>query len=218
MLLVEDEKPTREYLSAMVETQPGLKLQAAVGTLAEARASLAIESPDVLVVDVGLPDGSGVDLIGDIQKLEPIPESLVITVFGDEETVVSALEAGASGYILKEEAFDELGEVIQTVMQGESVISSKVARFLLKRFNNKQDGQNISSEEDESCRLSGREQEVLEYISKGYSYGEIGSALSLSTNTIRAHIRSIYRKLSVSSRSEAVFEAAQMGIIRLNKS
>jgi len=126
---------------------------------------------------------------------------------------VEALEAGASGYLLKKQAFDDLAESILCLKRGEAALSPEIARFLLKRFN-----ANLPIKENKACKenpLTDRESEVLILISKGYSYDEIASAFGISTNTVRTHIRNIYRKLSVCSRSEAVFEASQLGLINL---
>jgi len=217
VLLLEDEKPTREHLVALIERHPHLTLFGEASCCADADRLLQEGAPDVLLADIGLPDGSGVDIIRESKERYPDMEAMVLTVFGDEESVVAALEAGATGYLLKEQALDHLGDSIITLMRGESAISPKVARFLLKRFSPaaaeaaEKNGDDKRGDFDAS--LTDRECEVLALIAKGYSYDEIGTSLDLSTNTIRAHIRNIYRKLAVKSRSEAVFEAAQLGLI-----
>ena len=217
VLLLEDEKPTRDFLASVILGCPGLSLHGKAGSCSEARSALVGGAPDVLVADLGLPDGSGIDIIREARELYPEMEVMVLTVFEDEESVVAALEAGATGYLLKDHALNELDDSILALMRGESAISSKVARFLLKRFNTSSQSQpdavkkvRQASSADE---LTDREREVLNLIAKGYSYNEIGESLKLSTNTIRAHIRNIYRKLAVKSRSEAVFEAAHLGLI-----
>ena len=220
VLLLEDETPTREYLTAMIDVHPDLTLFHASASCAEARQALKNGVPDVLVADIGLPDGSGIDIVREAcEKYENL-EAMVITVHGDEENVVQALEAGATGYLLKEQAFDELGSAILSLMAGETAISPRIARFLLKRFMPaKRNTEILPSKKNIKTplkhHLTDRESEVLAYISRGYSYQEIAETLKLSTNTIRAHIRNIYRKLAVKSRSEAVFEAMQLGIITL---
>lgn len=217
-MLLEDERPTREHLASLITEHPQLQLLGEADCCACARQFLKEHSPDVLLADIGLPDGSGIDIIRETQQKAPGMETMVLTVFEDEQNVVSALEAGATGYLLKDQAYDHLGDTVVALMRGESMISPKVARFLLKRF--------ILSEEEavEASRhsalrrsLTDRECEVLSFISKGYSYNEVGESLKLSTNTVRAHIRNIYRKLAVKSRSEAVFEAAQLGLIQIDK-
>ncbi|MDX8404069.1 MAG: response regulator transcription factor [Mariprofundaceae bacterium] len=217
VLLLEDEKPTREHLVSLVARHPRLTLFGEASCCADLYDLLQKKAPDVLLADIGLPDGSGIDIIRESRQKFPEMEAMVLTVFGDEENVVAALEAGATGYLLKELAFDHLGESILALIRGESAISSKVARFLLKRFSPAVNGDSGSPErgkvDDSNVHLTERECDVLSLIAKGFSYNEIGESLNLSTNTIRTHIRNIYRKLAVKSRSEAVFEAAQLGII-----
>jgi DNA-binding NarL/FixJ family response regulator len=216
VLLLEDEKPTRDHLASVIHGCPGLTLHGEADCCCSARELLQNNAPDVLLADLGLPDGSGIDIIREARELYPEMEVMVLTVFEDEENVVAALEAGATGYLLKEQAFDELGDTVLALMRGESAISPKVARFLLKRFTapatdagGRQTDQQTPAEDE----LTRREGEVLSLIAKGYSYNEIAEALNLSPNTVRSHIRNIYRKLAVKSRSEAVFEAAQLGLI-----
>ena len=212
-LLLEDEKPTRYLLSKDIKIHPELRLTAAVGSCEAAMAALQEHKPDILISDLGLPDGHGVKVIAQAKQLYPEIEILVVTMFDDEESVVNALEAGASSYLLKKQAFEELGDAVMSTLRGESAISPEIARYLIKRFK-KQDEQHAPQVKNP---LTTRENEVLCFIAKGYSYDEIAETFSLSTNTVRAHIRNIYRKLSVSSRSEAVFEATHLGFINLKE-
>lgn len=218
VLLLEDEKPTREHLVAVIDRHPQLSLFGEASSCAEAQQLMEADAPDVLLADLGLPDGSGTDIIRTAKEKHPAMEAMVLTVFEDESSVVAALEAGATGYLLKEQAFDQLGDSILSLMRGESAISPKVARYLLKRFmpsTEEKQQSLVQPDQDGDIHLTDRECEVLSLIARGYSYDEIGSSLKLSTNTIRAHIRNIYRKLAVRSRSEAVFEATQLGLIQL---
>jgi DNA-binding NarL/FixJ family response regulator len=136
---------------------------------------------------------------------------MVITVFADEPHVVSALEAGATGYLLKDSALDAIGAAVVDLMHGGSPISARIARYLVQRF------QKVPApvKPPEESPLTEREREVLEAIAKGYSYVEVGQALEISTHTVSGHIKHIYRKLAVSTRGEAVFEAVNMGIIHI---
>ena len=212
-LLLEDEKPTRHLLGKAIKIHPELRLSAAVGSCEEAIVALKKHQPDILISDLGLPDGHGVKVIAQAKQLYPEIEILVVTMFDDEESVVTALEAGASSYLLKKQAFEELGDAVMSTLRGESAISPEIARHLIKRFNK----QNHTHTPQAKNPLTSRENEVLRFIAKGYSYDEIAESFSLSTNTVRAHIRNIYRKLAVSSRSEAVFEAAHLGFINLKE-
>jgi len=221
VLLLEDEKPTRQHLVGVIEKDPHLSLFAEASNCAEAKAALARGKPDILVADINLPDGCGISVIRHALNKYSDLEAIVITICGDEQNVVNALEAGATGYLLKDQALKEIGQAIAALMRGETAISPKVARFLLKRFK-KENAINQSSklaklhqDHNTEFSLTAREHEVLNLISKGYRYNEIANSLGVSTNTIRAHIRNIYKKLSVGSRSEAVFEATKMGIINL---
>jgi DNA-binding NarL/FixJ family response regulator len=216
VLLLEDEKPTRDYLASVIHGCPGLTLYGEAGSCDDARSVLKGGAPDVLLADLGLPDGSGIDIIREARELYPEMEVMVLTVFEDEESVIAALEAGATGYLLKDQSSDELGDTILALMRGESAISPKVARFLLKRFTAPAadaEGQKAHRQRAAEDELTRREVEVLDLIAKGYSYNEIAELLKLSPNTVRSHIRNIYRKLAVKSRSEAVFEAANLGLI-----
>ncbi len=206
-LLLEDEKPARNHLSATISMHPRLTLMDAVASCQEAIDMLKKNKPDILVSDLELPDGHGVEVIRQAKLLYPDIEILVVTIYADEAHVIQALEAGASGYLLKRQAFEELGSAIVSTMRGESTISPEVARFLLKRFQ--------APVEPKENPLSKREQEVLKWIAKGYSYDEIASIMNVSANTIRTHIRHVYKKLEVNSRAEAVFEAANLGILDL---
>lgn len=212
VILVEDEKPTRDYFAKVVDCHPQLRLLATAGDCATAIEALQNAQPQVLVCDLGLPDGPGIDVIHFAKSSYPDIEILVVSMMGDEAHVVEALEAGASGYLLKNKAFDDLAEAILCLMRGEAALSPEVARFLLKRFTKSATVKRHLPTQDISLTI--RESEVLILISKGYSYDEIASAFTVSINTVRTHIRNIYHKLSVNSRSEAVFEASQLGLIK----
>jgi len=228
VLLVEDEIGIRQAMVDKILSHPQLSLYAAVGSCQEALACME-GGVNILVTDLGLPDGSGISLVQKAKSL-PLPlEAMVVTVFGDESNVVDSIEAGASSYLLKDHGFDQLGDSIYAMMNGESMIDSRVARFLLchliqqtpdKPGSQHQSVKKIASTHQESHKeqsqenmLSSREIEVLELVSKGMTYAETGDVLNISENTIRAHIRNIYTKLAVNSRFEAVYEATVMGLI-----
>jgi len=212
ILLVEDDDATRARLARAVERNQHLRLRHAVGSFAEAMECLAAGSPDVLLTDLGLPDGNGVDLIRELKRRGAPAEALVITVFGDEQHVVAAIEAGATGYLLKDGSDDYIGNSILELLHGGSPISPAIARHLLKRFR---------AEPPEPVaggtplpKLTERERQVLELLVKGFTFGEIGSLLGISAHTVTSHVKHIYVKLEVRSRAEAVYEAMSLGLVR----
>jgi DNA-binding NarL/FixJ family response regulator len=165
--------------------------------------------PEVLLVDLGLPDGDGVDVISHAMELSPEPAIMVITVFGDEQRVMRAIRAGASGYLLKTDTSSDICSCIHELLDGGAPISPVIARYLIRHFHEPVDPA------AETADLSGRELDVLRLAAKGYTYQEVADLLGVSVNTVGTHTRSVYRKLAVSSRSEAVFEAAKRGLVNV---
>ncbi len=209
VFVLEDHPATRAQLVEAIDGTKELAIAGSAGSLAEASAWLDEGNlADVALVDLGLPDGNGIEFIRAIQDRQSDTAVLVITAFGDEKNVVQAIEAGATGYLLKERDADHVSESILTVLNGGSPISPSIARYLLKRFQEPEE-----SEDTNKVALTKREEEVLRQIVKGFSYKEIGENLDLSVHTVTSHIQHIYRKLSVRSRGEAVFEAIQLGLV-----
>ena len=212
VLLIEDDANTRNKLAQAVTANEHLNLLAAVECCEAARQQIAKEIPDILLTDLDLPDGNGLDIIKELHEKSPDTEIMVITVFGDEKHVLSAVEAGATGYLLKDTDSERIGDAILELVDGKSPISPSIARHLLKRFQPE-----TSQETKEVPVLTEREIEVLNYAAKGFSYAEIADMTGISVHTVTSHIKHIYKKLSVRSRGEAVFEAMQLGIIKLNE-
>ena len=210
LLIVEDSKATRERLESAIIEGDLYELIASVGTFKEAESALQDLSPEILLTDLGLPDGNGIDLIH-MLKLPTIKTSLaiVITVFGDAEHVITALKAGASGYILKDDDFMGINNAITCMVNGGSPISPTIARYLLTELSIPT--QTASGEKQGD--LSAREHEILLLVSKGYTSKEIGEVLELSFHTINGYVKNLYKKLSVNSRTEAIYEATRKGII-----
>ncbi len=208
VLLVEDDAPTRQRLASVINGHPGLKLLAAVGSCAEAFAALGKKVPDVVLTDLGLPDGHGNDLIRTVCSRHPATHCLVISVFGDEKHVIDAIAAGASGYLLKDGNADAIGKAIIQVTQGGVPISAAVGRYLLNRIRHQP-----AAGPPMDLKLSPRELEVLGQVELGYSYKEIGERLNVSFHTVNTHIKRIYEKLQVHSRGAAVRAARSQGLL-----
>lgn len=212
LLLVEDDAPTRERLARTLASHPELDLVGVAANCAQARACLAQQVPDALLVDLGLPDGSGTELIREVETLQPPPLSMVLTAFGDEAHVINAISAGACAYVLKDASLLEITRAILDMRAGGSPISASVARYVLNHFRGGGAAAAPTVSEDAPA-FTERELEVLQFVAKGYSYQEIADSLVMSINTVREHIRHIYRKLAVRSRGEAVYEAQAMGLL-----
>ncbi len=209
VFVLEDHPATREQLCGAIDAAADLQTAGSAASLKEALDWWRDGNrSDVALVDLGLPDGNGIDFIREICANSSETAVLVITAFGDEKNVVAAIEAGATGYLLKEREADHVTESILTVLNGGSPISPSIARHLLKRFQEPDD-----DAAEAKVVLTKREEEVLRQIVKGFSYKEIGENLDLSVHTVTSHIQHIYRKLSVRSRGEAVFEAIQLGLV-----
>ena len=197
-----------------MQAHPALQLVASFGMLAPARAWFAEQTADVLLTDLALPDGHGLSLIKALAAAQPACEVLVVSVFGDEDTVLACIEAGAVGYIHKDSTPADVAQTIVDVKHGASPISPMIARKLMARVRKAASASppapaNAAPE----VPLSPREAEVLELIARGYSYAEIAQLKSVSMHTVQTHIKNLYAKLAVHSRSEAVFEASRMGLL-----
>lgn len=213
IILVEDDLPTMERFERAIAQSPDLNLLAACPTFSSAKNALDEAKPDVLVTDLNLPDGHGLDLIRSVRSTWDDVEVMVISVLGDEKTVVSSIEAGASGYLLKDAEPIDIASAIQQLVGGGSPISASIARHILKKVR----GPQVGKDDEDKPHLTERELEVLGLIAMGYTYRDIAKRAGMSENTVPTHIKSIYRKLEVSSRGEAVFEAVQRGLINLNE-
>jgi DNA-binding NarL/FixJ family response regulator len=216
VLLVEDDEITRARLAKIIEAHPDLELQAAVGSCEGAREQLERRQPAVLLTDLGLPDGSGIELIALVRERGLATLSMVITVFGDERHVVGAIQAGALGYLLKDGYADYIVGAILDMVAGGSPISPPIARYLLHNFRAPDTAHAPAHSIRDVPQLSRREQEVLRLVVKGFSYSEIGGMLGVSTHTVATHARNLYKKLAVRSRGEAVYEALQLGLVAVD--
>ena len=218
VMLVEDDPSFLARFCRIVSQSAELSLLAAVGDLASARSTLQRQVPDVLLTDLGLPDGSGIDLIRETAARHPCTDIMVVTVFGDEGHVVDSIEAGATGYILKDSLPEEFVGLVTQLRAGGSPISPAIARQLLRRMKTVSAGP-VDAQQAPGFApglervLSARESEVLSLIAKGFNFAEIARLLLVSPHTITAHVKKIYQKLAVHSRGEAVYEAIRMGLL-----
>jgi DNA-binding NarL/FixJ family response regulator len=213
VMIVEDDSAFLNRCCRIVTSEPQFALFAAVRNGASARESLAHGAPDVILVDLGLPDMSGIDIIREATLRYPLTDVMVITMFGDEAHVLESIGAGATGYVLKDSMPDELIDLIKQLRAGGSPISPVIARLLLKKLRSPQTPAAAGVHESGLSALSARESEILAMIAKGFSFAEIGKLLAVSTHTVTTHVKNIYRKLAVHSRGEAVYEATKMGLL-----
>jgi len=182
-------------VGSAADLAPGLKL-------------LREHRPDVLLVDLGLPSGSGVELIRYANDHLPDTDVMVVSVFGDEPHVMASLEAGATGYLLKDAQAADLTEQIRSLRQGGSPISPVIARQLLLRLT-PQTGPVVAD-----ALLSPQERQVLQLSAKGFSFEEIARMLGVSRHTVMTYVKRSYRKLQVHSKTEAIYEARKLGLVR----
>ncbi len=208
--ILEDDEDLRLYLEDVVAGTPGLVLVFSEGTLAGATARHAETPCDLCLVDLRLPDGDGLQLAAPLRASGA--KTLVLTVLGDPASVLMALRGGADGYLLKETPPDQLRRNVFQTLAGETPLSPQAATHLLEIWKS---GSGALTRAPEGDGLTSREVEVLRLFSRGLSYREAADILSISPHTVGDHVKCIYRKLAVHSRSEAIFEARQMGLISL---
>ena len=216
--LVDDDPAVRLRFKASIEKHPDLHWLGEATCVREGKTLALNTCPRVLLVDLGLPDGSGMEIIQEISQKQPNTEIMVVSMFGDEGHVVQAIEAGASGYILKDTDDLSLAEHIIQLCDGGSPMSPMIARHLLKRMqtteaNNKKKLDDLSA----AASLTRREMQLLKLLARGYTYREVAEDLNVSSHTVNSHIKNLYRKLSVKTKNEAVFAATRQGIINMHE-
>jgi len=198
--IVEDNRDFRTTLANYLEKAPGYQCVATYGSAEEALQTIPRILPDVVLMDIHLPNMSGVACTRRLKDLCPSVQILVLTVYTDNERVFGALKAGASGYLLKRADPADILHAIQEVKQGGAPMSSQIARQVVQSF------QDAPPNNPKVENLSQREEEILQELSKGYSTKEIAARSSVSVNTVRTHLQHIYAKLHVRSRTEAVLK------------
>jgi len=215
ILLLEDLPEIRAWLKVLaLQVFPGAQISEA------ARIHDALEMVnairfDVALVDLGLPDGSGVEVVQALREKQPDVQSVVVTIHDDDEHLFPALQAGAFGYLLKEQSREQLSEQLHRISQGEPPLSPSIARRVIQYFTAQARQQPIQPDTvTPHVQLTDRENEVLLRVAKGFTLPEIGQQLNLSRHTIADYVKQIYRKLNVSSRAEAALEAQRLGLFR----
>ncbi len=216
VLLVEDDAPTRERLCYALLSAGDFAVTCAA-SVSEALAALSKGMPRILLTDLQLPDGHGIELIRQVRRFSPSTDIMVISILGDEESVIAAITAGATGYLLKDAFQTDVAATVRELAMGYSPISASIARYIVRRTQAGAQPEYGMKRRPKlnTARLTAREIDILWGIAKGFSYAEIAEHLGLSRQTVPGHIKSIYRKLEVNTRGEAVFEAVQQGLIRL---
>lgn len=218
--IVEDDPSFCEAIGRAVEAAPDMRLVGVALSRADGLALLQGPPADVLLVDLGLPDGSGIDVIRAAAQQWPSCSIMVSTNFGDETHVMRSIEAGAAGYLLKDSSPARMAEEIRSLASGGSPISPIIARQILARFQQGAMGTAGAATRPEPATasaaaplLSAREKEVLDYITKGFTTQEIAKLMELSHFTVRSFVRRIYSKLKVTSKAEAIYEARNLGLL-----
>jgi DNA-binding NarL/FixJ family response regulator len=211
VLLVEDDMAVRRRLEGLL-LQFGYKLDAVIfaASLAEARACLAEQPVALALVDIGLPDGSGIDLIAELHASDPGLAILVISAWCTQDVILSALRAGAVGYVLKERDDLEVAIAIRSVLRGGAPIDPFVAKRIIEELPSEVPER---SEDNGMKALTARETQILLLVAEGLGNRDIAERLCLSRYTVECHIKRVYRKLAVSSRTRAIHTARQRGLL-----
>lgn len=204
VLILDDIAETRAWLAQIVTSAfPGAPIVFA-SSVAEAKSQLAQSPVDLALLDLGLDDGSGLEVLALCQTFPSPPACVVTTIFDDDGNLFSALRGGARGYLLKDRPAEELGVALRGIVAGQPPLSPAIASRLLRFFNPV-----IPADET----LSARESEVLVLVSKGYTVAETARSLGLSPNTVAGYVKDVYRKLRISNRAEAALEAQRRGLL-----
>lgn len=198
--VVEDDRTVREGLQMLLQGSPGFSCIAVYSNGEDALAGLPEVKPDVVLMDINLPGINGIECILTLKALDVNMQFIMLTVFEDADAIFKSLSAGASGYLLKQTPPLKLMEAIEEVHNGGSPMSSEIARIVVESF------QSRSSVSSPAGGLTPREEEILAHLAKGYLYKEIADRANISIDTVRSHIRHIYEKLQVKTRTEAVLK------------
>ncbi len=195
--IVEDMRDTRENLIAMLSKQPGMRVLNAYSTGEAGLRGIPLDRPDVALIDINLPGISGIECVAQLKAIMPALEVLMVTTYEERDLIFNSLRAGAKGYVLKTVPAEELVQAIEQIKAGGAPMSMQIARKVVDYFTH------VQKAAPEIATLTKREQEVLTLLAKGYLYKEIGDQLDINLSTVRTHLKHIYEKLHVQSRTEA---------------
>lgn len=209
LMLVDDHTVVRDGLASMLSSQEDFEVAGHANNGREAVERVAALQPDVILMDLRMPEMGGVEAMHAISSERPDTRFIVLTTYDDDDHLFQAIEAGAKGFLLKDTSREDLFEAVRAVHRGESGIEPGVAARVLDRF------VQLSREETHAPLLSERELEVLQLMAKGSANKEIAAMLTISDSTVKTHIANIFQKLDVRGRTEAVTHALQAGIIKL---
>ena len=214
-LIVEDLPDIRQWLTQVAQSAFADLQVVSAARRDEALLRVQNQAFDLALVDLGLPDGNGVDVVAALHQLQPKAVAVVVTIFDDDEHLFPALQAGAFGYLLKEQPQDLLVSQLLRITQGEPPLSPSIARRVLGYFGDASlRRMQLMRQVENEVALTERETEVLQRVAKGYTLPEIAVQFGLSKHTVADYIKQVYRKLDVSSRAEATLEAARRGLVR----
>jgi DNA-binding NarL/FixJ family response regulator len=207
VVIVEDERGLREGLSALIGGFPGFTCAGAYAAMEESLRDMGRSAPEIVLLDLGLPGMSGIDGIREIRRRHPSTLAVVLTVHDDDARIFEALCAGATGYLLKTTPPARLMQSLQEVVAGGSPISPEIARRTIALFRQLRPAERVEHS------LTPHEARLLQFLAEGHSYRSAARRLQVSASTVAFHMRNIYRKLEVHSKSEAVAKAIRHGVI-----
>ena len=216
IVVADDHELFRRGLRMVLEDEDGIDVVAEVGDGKAAVDAATDEAPDVVVMDVRMPQLSGIEAAIRIKDVLPATKILMLTISDEEDDLYEAIKAGANGYLLKEISIDEIGNAVRSVHAGQSLISPSMASKLLNEFATMIKREEEEKEQVPAPKLTPREMEVLEHVAKGMNNREIAKALFISENTVKNHVRNILEKLHLHSRMEAVVYAVREKLLEIN--
>lgn len=196
--IIDDEKELRESIATFINGSPGFRCVSAYGSADIALQRVPADKPDVVLMDINMPGMNGIECVERLKSSMPNVQIVMLTVYEDTDQIFRALAAGATGYLLKRSSPSKLLQAIREVQAGGSPMSNSIARKVVASF------QKVKKTDEKQPHLSPREQAVLDCLAKGLTYKQIADQLEISIDTIRTHLRRVYEKLHVQSRTEAV--------------